>query len=161
MIFLPNETHPEHWRYLAEGAEAIVCSYSGPPHPTFDGTVIRLRKTSATMSGSNLEAAASSINEVPGSFEFHERVIRKLVDPQFLDEQRLVAIDTNWLQLLHESIDYHRPLKRREASTLDFSSPIAVLATNLIGHTGWGVEIKVNAVQSHASIPRDCFLIFK
>ncbi|KAI0362474.1 hypothetical protein OH77DRAFT_57725 [Trametes cingulata] len=39
-----DETAPTDWKYISEGGSTIVFSYTGPSHPKYDGTALRLRK---------------------------------------------------------------------------------------------------------------------
>ena len=52
------QTKPPNWKYVSEGGATIVFSYAGPSHPDFDGTVLRLRKSTLPAEGSQKKAAS-------------------------------------------------------------------------------------------------------
>ncbi|KAI1794669.1 inositol-pentakisphosphate 2-kinase [Ganoderma leucocontextum] len=144
------DTSPQHWKYISEGGSSIVFSYSGPPHPAFDGTALRLRKAPVP----ERENEASGQYRQPQFAEgeedepddptivFQHRVIERLVPKQFLPRLDAVRLDSAWLQELSTLTEVHRPSQRRAKDSIDRGRRKAVLATDLVGGSGWAVEIK-------------------
>jgi len=142
-----SETDPRDWEYVAEGGSTIVFSYNGPRSLSFDGMVLRLRKTPRRShsdltaptgkEGSNLEDT-----EDP-AVDFQEHVISRLVPAEFLPHLEHVEVEPAWLEKMIVAHDGKRPEKRRVKDCIDLKRTKAVLATNLIGGKGWAVEIKV------------------
>ena len=141
-----SETDPRDWTYIAEGGSTIVFSYDGPRNLHFDGTVIRLRKTSV-LSPSDSSSPISDVRtgqdaEDP-TVDFQEHVISRLIPPEFLPHLEHVQVDRGWLEKMAIFHDDRRPAKRRTKDGIDLERTRAVLATDLIGSKGWAVEIKV------------------
>ncbi|KAM5531738.1 hypothetical protein V8D89_014587 [Ganoderma adspersum] len=145
------DTSPQHWKYISEGGSSIVFSYSGPPHPTFDGIALRLRKA---------PVPELPEHEAPEQYQqpqlvdpeeddpddptivFQHAVIERLVPKKFLPRLDAVRVDRAWLQELSDLTEEHRPSHRRVKDRIDRGRRKAVLATDLVGGSGWAVEIK-------------------
>ena len=123
-------TSPEHWNYVSEGAETIVFSYAGPPHPQFEGTVLRLKKTTARIFFPDRMIA------------FQHEVMERLIPPENLPRLGIVHLDKIWLEALAVLSECKRPQERRKCQ-MDVTVRTAILATNLVGNTALSVEIKV------------------
>ena len=145
-----SRTDPHDWEYVAEGGSTIVFSYNGPRCSSFDGMVLRLRKT-PHRSQSDLTAPTGKENmnledaEDP-AVDFQEQVISRLVPAEFLPHLEHVEVEPVWLEKMIAVHDGKRPGKRRVKDGIDLKRTKAVLATNLVGSKGWAVEIKVLTV---------------
>ena len=147
------DTSPRDWKYISEGGSTIVFSYSGPPHPQFDGTALRLRKgpvperehADAEQYQQPQLADAEDGEEEPDdpTIVFQRTVIERLVPKQFLPRLDAVRVDRAWLQQLSDLTEAQRPKERRAKGRIDTGRRKAVLATDLVGGEGWAVEIKV------------------
>ncbi len=153
------DTSPHDWKYISEGGSTIVFSYSGPSHPHFDGTALRLRKGPVPAHEEPEKYAqpplAHTLDEGEGVAEdeleepddptivFQHTVIERLVPKKHLPRLDAVHVERRWLQELAELTEPHRPLERRAKDRIDTSKRKAVLATDLVGGQGWAVEIKV------------------
>ncbi|THH12007.1 hypothetical protein EW145_g304 [Phellinidium pouzarii] len=136
-------TSPSDWRYVSEGGSTIVLSYSGPPHPIFSGTVLRLRKIAIQHSAPEGSNDSNENNEPDDpSIAFQLKVISKLIPPIHLPRLVTVRVDRSWLETLRSLIESVRPSERRSKDTVDVRRHKAVLATDLVGGEGWTVEIK-------------------
>jgi inositol-pentakisphosphate 2-kinase len=136
-------TSPSDWQYIAEGGASIVFAYDGRPNPVFDNTVLRLRKVPVNDTHEYTELEGEPDDK---SIVFQERVISKLVPPEYLPMMVVAKVDTEWLEALSEKVktDHSRPLERRETQVIDVHHRKAVLSNNLIGRDGLAVEIKVS-----------------
>ncbi|RDX56425.1 inositol-pentakisphosphate 2-kinase [Lentinus brumalis] len=152
------DTSPHDWKYISEGGSTIVFSYSGPSHPHFDGTALRLRKgpvpaheepekyaqppLAHTLDGGE-DVAEDELEEPDDpTIVFQHTVIERLVPKKHLPRLDAVHVERRWLQELAELTEPHRPLERRARDRIDTSKRKAVLATDLVGGQGWAVEIK-------------------
>ena len=149
------DTSPQHWKYISEGGSSIVFSYSGPPHPVFDGTALRLRKApvlelrehEAPEQYQQPQLAEGEEDEPDDpTIIFQHAVIERLVPKKFLPRLDAVRVDRAWLQELSDLAEEHRPSQRRAKDRIDRGRRKAVLATDLVGGSGWAVEIKVRLV---------------
>ena len=128
-------TNPSDWKYVSEGRETVVFSYVGPPHPEFEGRVLRLKKTSAS---------SDSESDDDPTIEFQRKCIERLIPLQYLPRLGTVVLDRVWLEAfvaLHESV---RPEKRREKGAINLERKKGVLVTDLVGGNWLAVEIKVS-----------------
>ncbi|KAF8527042.1 inositol-pentakisphosphate 2-kinase [Gautieria morchelliformis] len=131
------------WSYLSEGGSTIVFSYVGPSHPTYNGKVLRLRKlprnspqhAHTTPRGDSLEEADDP------SIAFQDIVTSCLIPTAHLPVLHAVRVSFHWLKELAGVTEVHRPVTRA-ADSIDIYRRKAVLATDLVGRTGWAVEIK-------------------
>jgi inositol-pentakisphosphate 2-kinase len=172
-----TDTVPTDWAYLSEGGATIVFSYVGTPNPTFDGTVLRLRKrrhdSSASTHTISIPGSAPStvqnhhnpppppVRHEDPTIAFQRECIARLIPPAHLP--RLEALDSDrtllrpWLEMLASQCVLHRPEERRRLDAIDLSTPAPVLATDLVGGQGIAVEIKVPRLifaWVHCSDPR-------
>lgn len=143
-----SSTSPDDWKYISEGGATIVFSYRGPPHPAFDGTVLRLRKTSHDLergSESRPDSAPLDGEEEPDdpSIVFQQKVTSKLIAPDYLPRLESVRVEQRWLEALKAASEKCRPVERQLRDQIDVRRCKAVLATDLVGGEGWAVEIKV------------------
>ena len=132
---------------MSEGGATVVFSYVGPPHPKFDGTVLRLRKipASATVSKPKKYAQSESVSEQDDStIEYQSKCIGRLIPPQYLPRLETIVINRSWLEALVALHDSVRPEKRREKGGIDLERKWGVLATDLVGGNWLAVEIKVS-----------------
>ncbi|KAI0723907.1 inositol-pentakisphosphate 2-kinase [Cerioporus squamosus] len=154
------DTSPHDWKYISEGGSTIVFSYSGPAHPHFDGTALRLRKgpvpaheepekytqpqLAETLDLDEDAGVAEEKLEEPDdpTIVFQRAVIERLVPKEHLPRLDAVHVERKWLQELADLTEPHRPLERRAKDRIDTSKRKAVLATDLVGGQGWAVEIK-------------------
>ena len=135
-----RHTQPSNWKYVSEGGATIVFSYAGPPHPKFDGTVLRLRKVPATVS-SPKKSDTESERDDP-TIEYQSKCIERLIPPQYLPRLETVALDRSWLEAL---VALHgSPKGRREKGGINLERKKGVLATDLVGGNWLAVEIKVS-----------------
>ncbi|THH16637.1 hypothetical protein EW146_g4035 [Bondarzewia mesenterica] len=156
MLDIPNlstirlsETSASDWKYISEGGATIVFSYRGPPHPSFDGTVLRLRKQKLHQALPKTADGVQMFCETPDAagpddpmIEFQQNVIGRLISPEFLVQLQLVDIEHQWLENFALQHDFLRPEGRRQVDTIDLSKGKAMLATDLVGSKGCAVEIK-------------------
>ncbi|RPD80396.1 hypothetical protein L226DRAFT_500870 [Lentinus tigrinus ALCF2SS1-7] len=141
------DTSPHEWKYISEGGSTIVFSYSGPAHPQFDGTALRLRKGPVPAhedpdkySQPQLESEVEEPDDP--TIVFQRTVIERLVPKEHLPRLDAVRVERTWLQELADLTEPHRPLDRRAKDRIDTGRRKAVLATDLVGGQGWAVEIK-------------------
>ncbi|TBU65493.1 inositol-pentakisphosphate 2-kinase [Dichomitus squalens] len=146
------DTSPHDWKYISEGGSTIVFSYTGPLHPQFDGTALRLRKgpvsgrehTDTEQYQQPQLAETHDQGEEPDdpTIVFQSAVIERLVPRQFLPRLDAVRVERAWLQQLAHLTEAQRPKERRAKDRIDTGRRKAVLATDLVGGDGWAVEIK-------------------
>lgn len=127
------------WSYLSEGSSTIVFSYVGPSHPTYNRKVLRLRKSSRQ---------SSQPNGLPDDADdptiaFQEIVTSHLIPKANLPVLQPVRVTLQWLKELEGVTEARRPAKRTAKDSIDIYRSKAVLATDLVGGSGWAVEIKV------------------
>ena len=139
-----SRTDPRNWEYVAEGGSTIVFSYNGPRSLSFDGMVLRLRK-SPHQSRSDQTALVGKEDAEDPTVDFQELVISRLVPTEFLPHLEHVEVEPAWLEKMIALHDVKRPEKRRVKDGIDLKRSRAVLATNLIGNKGWAIEIKVQS----------------
>lgn len=142
-------TLPSHWKYVSEGGATIVFSYLGPPNPTFDGMVLRLRKTA----NKGTPETDEPIEDEPDDpiIEYQTRCMERLFSRDNLPRLQSVPLARQWLQQLAETHDAERPQARTGKDHIDFSRRKGVLATDLIGGNWIAVEIKVDFVSLFCS----------
>ena len=139
------DTNPNNWKYVSEGGATIVFSYVGPPHPKFDGTILRLRKTPVTLSRPKEYTQSDSESERDDPIiEYQSKCIERLIPPQYLPRLETVVLDRSWLEALVTLHDSARPEERREKGGIDLERKKGVLATDLVGGNWLAVEIKVS-----------------
>ncbi|KAI0748504.1 inositol-pentakisphosphate 2-kinase [Daedaleopsis nitida] len=138
-----GDTSPHDWKYVSEGGSTIVFSYSGPPHPDFDGTALRLRKGPVPAHEEPDKYDTPELVEPDDpTIVFQHAVIERLVPKQYLPHLYAVHVERRWLQELRALVEPHRPQERREKDRIAIERTKAVLATDLVGGLGWAVEIK-------------------
>lgn len=145
MSGLVSQTSVKDWKYIAEGGSTIVFSYAGPPHPVLTNKVLRLRKIPINAAASGVprpEAPLLDIND--HAVTFQRTIMHRLIPEQFLHQLQVVRVDKHWVRLLTESTERSRPEARRRVDRIDLDNETAVLADNLIGGSGFAVEIKVS-----------------
>jgi len=128
-------TLASHWRYVSEGGATIVFSYIGPPNPSYDGMVLRLRKA--------IGETPSALDEDDPIIEFQTKCIERLLPQENLPKLRSVRLEREWLKRLGELHENRRPEARQCKDHIDLSRKRAVLATDLVGGDWIAVEIKV------------------
>ena len=133
-----RHTNPSNWKYMSEGGATIVFSYAGPPHPKFDGTILRLRKAPAQS-----DSLSESERDDP-TIEYQSKCIERLIPPQYLPRLETVVLDRSWLEALVALHDSVRPKERREKGAINLERKKGVLATDLVGGNWLAVEIKVS-----------------
>lgn len=157
------------WRYVSEGGATIVFSYIGPPHHQFDGTVLRLKKTTRPQEISHLSNGNEDKTKAKfdcsdihpeklgkgfddpdcecepddASIQFQHKVISRLLPSSHLTRLESVNVERSWLEQLSASHNNIRPLERRKVDHVDVERTRAVLATDLVGGDWIAVEIKV------------------
>ena len=141
-------TRPSDWKYVSEGGSTIVFSYAGPPHPKFNGTVLRLKKTSVPGSTRPKNYAQSDSesgdDEKDDPVHYQTKCMQRLIPPEYLPCLETVGLDRPWLEAmvgLHDSV---RPEARREKNGIDLERKKGILATDLVGGNWLAVEIKVS-----------------
>ena len=127
---------------MSEGGATIVFSYAGPPHPNFDGTILRLRKF-LSRQGRYTQSDSESEGDDP-IIEYQSKCIERLIPPQYLPRLETVVLDRSWLEALVTLHDSARPEERREKGGIDLERKKGVLATDLVGGNWLAVEIKVS-----------------
>jgi inositol-pentakisphosphate 2-kinase len=137
-ISLSAETSPAQWKYISEGGATTVFSYNGPHHPVLTGKVLRLRKR-------KLNAITISDDQPDLVVIFQQKIISRLLDPSYLPELQLVALQTDWVEAFSVHHESFRPQERRSISMIDCSRHTGVLAPDLIGRLSCAVEVKVNS----------------
>ncbi|KAI0317572.1 inositol-pentakisphosphate 2-kinase [Amylostereum chailletii] len=135
-----SETSINDWQYVSEGGATIVFTYQGPSHPSFNGTVLRLRKHAHSLVPS--DPAPEQEEPDDPMIEFQRRIIGRLIAPDFLVHLQVVRLDSTWINEFHAIHDDSRPAERRKVDTIDLTKRKAVLATDLVGGRGCAVEIK-------------------
>ena len=141
-----RHTNPSDWNYVSEGGATIVFSYAGLPHPKFDGTILRLRKThplSRLGPKKYTKSDCESEREDP-VIEYQNKCIERLIPPQYLPHLETVVLDRSWLEALVALHDFARPEERRKKGGINLERKKGVLATDLVGGNGLAVEIKVS-----------------
>lgn len=131
-----SRTLASHWKYVSEGGATIVFSYVGPPNPSYDGMVLRLRKAT-----SDRPSAVTVDDEDDPIIEFRTKCIERLLPRENLPRLRSVHLERDWLERLGELHENQRPEARKDH--IDLSRKKAVLATDLVGGDWIAVEIKV------------------
>ena len=141
-----RHTNPRDWKYVSEGGATIVLSYVGPPHPKFDGTIIRLRKIPVTLSGPKniAQSNGESERDDPDTIEYQSKCKERLIPPQYLPRLETVILDRSWLEALVALHDSARPEERRKRDGINLERKKGVLATDLVGGNWLAVEIKVS-----------------
>ncbi|KAH9901480.1 inositol-pentakisphosphate 2-kinase [Cubamyces lactineus] len=157
-----EHTSPRDWKYISEGGSTIVFSYTGPPHPQFDGTALRLRKRPIsaavqtqgvphgydTQDNGEKQADRNAVEEEQAdepddpTIIFQRTVIERLVPRAHLPRLDAVHVARAWLAELAALTEPLRPPERRAVDAIDTGRRKAVLATDLVGGGGWAVEIK-------------------
>ncbi|KAG8952194.1 Inositol-pentakisphosphate 2-kinase [Tulasnella sp. 419] len=156
-------TSPEDWSYISEGGATIVFSYAGPNHPEFSGTVLRLRKieikpppkeifkpldiaegVNETSSESESDGETSSDDDEPDdpTIAFQSKITSKIIPPKHLPRLEPVKLRRRWLERLAKLGEKDRPEARKTVDNIDVKKTKGVLATDLVGRSGWAVEIK-------------------
>ena len=154
------DTLPQDWKYVSEGGATIVFSYTGPPNPRFDETVLRLRKSTVpALAAPTLPSHASDLDGstwVPDAglvtpedepddpmIEYQQKCMERLIPREHLPRLESVRVDGPWLEALAALHELARPVDRREKDQIDVLRRKGVLATDLVGGEGLAVEIKV------------------
>jgi inositol-pentakisphosphate 2-kinase len=142
----PSQTDISDWKYVSEGGATIVFSYIGAPHPTFTGTVLRVRKVPVKQKAAAAIPREGGDEEEPDdpSIDFQNRVTSLVIPAIHLPVMESVRVDREWLEKLSASVDEKRPEARRLKDTIDVGRKKAVIATDLVGGKGWAVEIKAS-----------------
>lgn len=144
------QTKPANWKYVSEGGATIVFSYAGPSHLDFDGTVLRLRKSTLPAEGSQKKTApvvpTQPTDGEPDdpTIEYQTKCMQKLIPPEHLPHLQTVQLDRFWLEELVKLQNDVRPEERKQRDEIDLERKKGVLATDLVGGNWLAVEIKVN-----------------
>ncbi|KAG9021105.1 Inositol-pentakisphosphate 2-kinase [Tulasnella sp. JGI-2019a] len=136
-------TSPTDWTYVSEGGANIVLAYKGASDDNFSGSVLRLRAMHIDADSSTKSNEPEQQADDP-SIAFQKHIISKLISPAFLPRLEAVDLDEPWLRELAIKTEPSRPLSRRTVQIIDAKQARGVLASDLIGSTGWAVEIKVS-----------------
>ncbi|KAF5358426.1 hypothetical protein D9756_001462 [Leucocoprinus leucothites] len=135
-----TQTLASHWKYVSEGGATIVFSYVGPPDPSYDGMVLRLRKA---VNESRPEPDVDGENEPDDPIiEYQTRCMERLLPRKNLPGLRSVRLERDWLERLAEKHEKERPEVRTKKDHIDFSRKKGVLATDLVGGDWIAVEVK-------------------
>jgi inositol-pentakisphosphate 2-kinase len=139
-----DKTRPTDWKYVSEGGATIVFSYVGPPNPSYDGMVLRLRKAT-TDADDGSTSDVTTMDEEPDDpiIEYQTRCIERLVPRQYLPRLESVALERWWLEQLAKVHHGQRPGYRIGKDHIDLKRRKGVLATDLVGGNWTAVEIKV------------------
>ncbi|TFY71861.1 hypothetical protein EVG20_g1145 [Dentipellis fragilis] len=138
-----STTTPSDWKYVSEGGATAVFSYQGPPNPAFDGTALRLRKTSNHETKNDIHPDDPEENEPDDPMiQFQRDVIARLMPPQFLIELRVADLERPWMEAFAAYHEPSRPPARREADSIDVTRKKGIQVEDLVGNEGWSVEIK-------------------
>lgn len=145
MLSSATTTAPSDWSYVSEGGATIVFSFIGDAafHSNFQGQVLRLLKTSRTSPVFLVNQTLPNENEP--TLPFYRTVIERLIPSENLPRLASVHVDRVWL---HAMADYHesaRPSARTGKDGIDVTRTSALIATDVIGHSGLSVEIKVSS----------------
>ncbi len=149
------QTVPQDWKYVSEGGATIVFSYIGHSHPTFDGMVLRLRKTSladtSTNEGREKDLGGTNLEDEldDPSIEYQTKCIQRLIPAEHLPQLQTVQIHRSWLEELSAFHNPSRPEGRRMVDKVDLTRKKAVLATDLVSGHWLAVEIKVSIQACH------------
>ncbi|KAK0463636.1 inositol-pentakisphosphate 2-kinase [Desarmillaria tabescens] len=138
-------TLPSHWKYVSEGGATIVFSYVGPPNLSFDGMVLRLRKSGVQTPVLEKQAFGTVAEEEEpddSSIVFQETCMKRLIPSVHLPKLQSVPVDKAWLEELSRLHEPDRPLQRTVSGGIDTMKGKAVLATDLVGGSGLAIEIK-------------------
>lgn len=123
---------PSDWRYVSEGGATVVFSYIGDNNPQFNNTVLRLRKKTPLVHDGTEDPI----------IEFQRRCTSRLIPLVHLPRLDIALLDKEWLESLITLHDSARPEDRRAKGSIDVTSQMAVLATDLVGGDWIAVEIK-------------------
>lgn len=146
--YSPSQTDPSDWKYVSEGGATIVFSYVGPEHPTFTGTVLRIRKVPVQPGVESAIPDVESEVEEPDdpSIDFQNKVTSLVVPAIHLPVLESVRVERDWLARLSAIVEHKRPETRRLKDTIDLGRKKAVIATDLVGGKGLAVEIKASVI---------------
>ncbi|KAI0053898.1 hypothetical protein FA95DRAFT_1551673 [Auriscalpium vulgare] len=139
MTTSPSDTSASDWRYVSEGGATAVFSYRGPSHPSFSSRVLRLRKRPHTLPVEDVPSTADLVDPL---VEFQQKVIARLIDPDYLVEFKVVPLTQAWLVDFALHHEQSRPLGRRSVDGIDIYKLSAILATDLVGGQVCSIEIK-------------------
>ena len=151
-----TESDPTHWKYLSEGGASIVFTYTGPPNPLLDGRVLRVRKSPVPSTTEQTKDSATNeliSEEEDPAIAFQHAVIEKVVSPDLLPRFQSVSVSSEWLLRLSELVEPLRPTGRRSRDCINVHRRTAVLASDLVGHEGVAIEIKVCLLLSFTLLP--------
>ncbi|GLB34803.1 putative phosphorylates Ins(1,3,4,5,6)P5 at position 2 to form Ins(1,2,3,4,5,6)P6 (InsP6 or phytate) [Lyophyllum shimeji] len=138
-----TDTLPEHWKYVSEGGATIVFSYVGPPDPHFNGTVLRLRKSTVPGVASQVNGAGETQRDPDDPMiEYQQKCMERLIPVEHLPRLQSVHVDRRWLESLVTLHDTERPQDRRVKGQVDLTRTKGVLATDVVGSSRLAVEIK-------------------
>ncbi|CAL1694416.1 unnamed protein product [Somion occarium] len=137
-----TSTSPSDWKYVSEGGSSIVFSYVGAPSPDFDGTALRLRKVAHYPISPETIVSEDIEEQEDPTILFQCQVIQRLIPSEYLPRLESVDVEGPWLEELARLAEEHRPLERRAKDKIDVRRRKAVLANDLVGGSGWAVEIK-------------------
>ena len=153
-----TESDPTHWKYLSEGGASIVFTYTGPPNPLLDGRVLRVRKSPVPSTTEQTKDSATnkliSEEDEDPAIAFQHAVIEKVVSPDLLPRFQSVSVSSEWLLRLSELVEPLRPTGRRSRDCINVHRRTAVLASDLVGHEGVAIEIKVRLLLPFILLPK-------
>ncbi|RDB21529.1 Inositol-pentakisphosphate 2-kinase [Hypsizygus marmoreus] len=138
-----SDTFPEHWKYVSEGGATIVFSYNGPLNPQFNGTVLRLRKSTVPAVPFRLPNL-EDVQDEPDDpmIEYQHKCMERLIPLEHLPRLESVTVNRAWLEKLIALHNADRPEDRRAKDQVDLARTKGVLATDLVGGDWLAVEIK-------------------
>jgi inositol-pentakisphosphate 2-kinase len=137
-------TSPNDWNYVSEGGSSIVFSYTGTSHLEFEGTALRLRKTTIESLAQALPEGQQVEDPDDLTIAFQHEVIERVLPEEYLPRLEAVSVGREWLEELHRLTEEKRPVERRGKDVIDIRKRKAVIATDLVGGKGYAVEIKAS-----------------
>jgi inositol-pentakisphosphate 2-kinase len=153
MTITLSKTSPAQWKYISEGGATIVFSYNGPLHVILTGKVLRLTKTSRD---GPRKLSPLSDDQPDLSVTLQQKIFSRLLDPSYLPDLQVVALQTDWVETFSLHHEPFRPQERRSMSMIDCSRRTGILAPDLVGGLFCAVEVKVNS-QHHPEVSNDNF----
>ncbi|CCL99271.1 uncharacterized protein FIBRA_01286 [Fibroporia radiculosa] len=138
-----SDTSPQHWKYVAEGGVSVAFSYNGPPHPFYDGKVLKLRKVSKHSGLFHPHSEFEDFEDLEGlAVAFDSAILQRLVPREYFPRCEAVQMDSEWLAQLKLLCEAQRPSERRLRDEIDVRRNKAILIEDLVGWDGMTVEIK-------------------
>ncbi|KAK1230381.1 hypothetical protein PQX77_006526 [Marasmius sp. AFHP31] len=141
-----TQTNPTtDWKYVSEGGATIVFSYIGPPNPTFDGMVLRLRKqpnvpvgVRDSDSSSSDEEESEDEDEDP-SISFQRQCMSRLVPKEHLPKLQSVVVRADLVRSVSvdEVTGSYRDVEKDEGRKMPGAFPIPIQGPPHIHSNRW------------------------